>query len=58
VERRFVNASCGQGIVKAAPAAAMSRLQAEVGQRGNHLGRQQGIDELAQTIGATEEATV
>ena len=48
----------GQGIVEAAPAAAVCGLQAEVGQRGDRLGRQQGIDQLEQGVGAAREAAV
>ena len=48
----------GQGVIEAAPAAAVRGLQAEVGQRGDRLGRQQGIDQLEQGVGTALEAAV
>ena len=47
-----------QRIVEAAPAAAVRGLQAEVGQRGDRIGRQQGIAQLEQGIGAAIEAAM
>src|SRR5687767_10033970 len=46
-----IEATRGQGIVEAAPPTTMRWLQAEMGQRADRLGRQQGVDKLAQGIG-------
>src|SRR5215216_817895 len=53
-----IEAALGQGIVEAAPAAAVRRLQAEVGQRADRLGGQQGIAEFEQGVSAAREAAV
>jgi hypothetical protein len=58
LQGRHVEGPFGQGIVEAAPATAVCRLHAEVGQRSHRLGCQQGINELEQGIAATTEAAV
>jgi hypothetical protein len=51
-----LDAATGQGGVDAAPAAPVDRLQAQVRQRRERLGAQQGIAQLEQRIGAAWEA--
>ena len=48
----------GQGVVQAAPAAAVCRLQAPVRERGNRISRQEGIDQLEQSVGSAGKAPV
>jgi hypothetical protein len=53
-----IEAPRSQRIIEAAPAAAVHRLQAQVGQGDDRIGRQQSIAQLEQGIGASMEAPV
>jgi hypothetical protein len=53
-----VDASRGQGVVEAAPAAAVYGLQTEAGSRAGRLGRQQGVAKLEEGIGTALEAVM
>src|SRR5207302_7182302 len=53
-----VQAPPGERGVEAAPAAAVHRLEAQVGGRGGRAAGQQGVGELEQGVGAAIEAGV
>jgi hypothetical protein len=58
LQDRRVESPFGQGVVQAAPPAAVCRLQAQVWQRGDRTSRQEGIDQLKQGVGASPEAAM
>jgi hypothetical protein len=53
-----IDLATAQGGVDAAPAAPVSRLQAQVGQGGDRLGAEQRVAQLEQRVGAAGEAGV
>jgi hypothetical protein len=53
-----VDAAAGQGGIGAAPAASVDWFQAQVRQRRDRLGAQQGVAQLEQRVGAAGEAGV
>jgi hypothetical protein len=53
-----IDLTTGQGGIDAAPAALVDRLQAQVRQRPDRLGAQQGVAQLEQRIGAAGKAGV
>ncbi len=57
-QARLVDLAASQGGVEAAPPAAVDRLQAQIGGRGDGIGGEQRVGQLEQRIGAPVETAV
>jgi hypothetical protein len=57
-QRFGVDAPSPERSIKAAPAATMRRLEAQVNGRRDAIGAEESIGELEESIGSTEEACV